>query len=114
MNLIVLNTTGEKTQELGDTIANTLGIKLNFYTQSENNAEFKDNYLPALLLRFGLALILFAAAAFIELRTESLTGIHWTVLCAVGLAATAALTAVDRHSAWIEKSTLVAAYGYDY
>lgn len=112
MNLIVLNTTGEKTQELGDTIANTLGIKLNFYTQSENNAEFKDNYLPALLLRFGLALILFAAAAFIELRTESLTGIHWTVLCAVGLAATAALTAVDRHSAWIEKSTLVAAYGF--
>ena len=112
MDLIVLNTTEEKTQKLGDTVADTLGFKLNFYTQSENNAEFKDNYLPALLLRFGLALVLFAAAAFIALRTNGLTGIHWAVLCAVCLAATAVLTAVDRHSAWIEKSTLVAAYGF--
>ena len=112
MNLIVLNTTKEKTQELGDTVADTLGIKLNFYTQSENNADFKDNYMPALLLRFGLALILFAAAAFIALRTENLTGIHLAVLCAVGLIAAAALAAVDRHSAWVRKSTLVAAYGF--
>lgn len=59
-----------------------------------------------------MALILFAAAAFIALRTKNLTGIHWAVLCAVCSAATAALTAVDRHSAWIEKSTLVAAYGF--
>lgn len=68
--------------------------------------------MPALLLRFGLALILFAAAAFIALRTENLTGIHGAVLCAVGLIATATLAAVDRHSAWVRKSAPVAAYGF--
>ncbi len=68
--------------------------------------------MPALLLRFGLTLILFAAAAFIALRTENLTGIRLAVLCAVGLIAAAALTAVDRHSAWVRRSAPVAAYGF--
>lgn len=59
-----------------------------------------------------MALVLFAAAAFIALRTKGLTVIHWAVLCAVCLAATAVLTAVESHSDRVQKSTLVAAYGF--
>lgn len=136
-NMIVTQSTEQKVSGLSDEILQRLGMKLNFFSQQENNDEFRNYYLSSLVIQFVFALLLTAMAASIaiwhmmkhlrSLLKNSLTDTpeticlaqekrglcsYWGVISLVDLLSIVAITSFERYGYWSRGDTLVAAYGF--
>lgn len=137
MNVIALNTTTEKMEALSENLYENLGLRFNFYTQEENNIDFKKFYSRSIIIQFIIASIMLVITIWISIRiitrvnqllvNDLVSGISEninTVLikkCGyayVGITflfsyiVILGITAYKRCSYWEKKDTLLATYGF--
>ena len=136
MDMIVLQSTKEKTVNLSENIQEVLGIKFNYFNQKENNDFFKDYYLNSLKIICILTLIIvifmiclsvwnmivcirliikdFTINLLVGLSYARLKKILYNylgILFLINFAAIFFITAYDRHEFWVKKDTLFVTYG---
>ncbi|RBP42295.1 ABC transporter permease [Garciella nitratireducens] len=136
MDIIILQSTKERTVDLSEYIQKNLGLKFNFYSQKENNDFFKDYYLNSLKIISMITLILlviitclsiwntlisirlmlkdFTINLLIGLSYSKLRKIlysYFGILFFINLIVIFLITAYNRYGFWLKKDTFFATYG---
>lgn len=136
MNIVILQTTEEKIVDLGAVIQDTLGMKLNFFSQQDNYAYFNEYYFHSLqivavtsviLLLLITCLSVWNAMVSIRLMLKDLTinllvGLSYSklrkmfysyfgILFLINLVIVFAITVFNRYGCWLRKDTTFVTYG---
>lgn len=136
MDIVILQTTEEKISDLRTVIQDTLGLKLNFFGQQDNNEYFNEYYFHSLkivavtsviLLLLITGLSVWNALVGIRLMLKDLTinllvGLSYSklrkmfysyfgILFLINLVIVFAITAFNRYSCWLRKDTTFVTYG---
>lgn len=136
MDIVILQTTEEKISDLRMVIQDTLGLKLNFFGQQDNNEYFNEYYFHSLkivavtsviLLLLITGLSVWNALVGIRLMLKDLTinllvGLSYSklrkmfysyfgILFLINLVIVFAITAFNRYSCWLRKDTTFVTYG---
>lgn len=136
MNIVILQTTEEKISDLSAVIQDTLGMKLNFFSQQDNYEYFNEYYFHSLkivavtsviLLLLITCLSVWNALVGIRLMLKDLTinllvGLSYSklrkifysyfgILFFINLVIVFAITAFNRYGCWLRKDTTFATYG---
>lgn len=136
MDIIILQTTEEKISDLRAFIQDTLGMKLNFFSQQDNYEYFNEYYFHSLkivavtsviLLFLITCLSVWNALVGIRLMLKDLTinllvGLSYSklrkmfysyfgILFLINLVIVFAITAFNRYGCWLRKDTTFATYG---
>ncbi|MDQ0214322.1 hypothetical protein J2S13_000718 [Oikeobacillus pervagus] len=136
MDIIILQSTKERTADLSEYIEKNLGLKFNFYSQKENNDFFKDYYLNSLKIISIITLILLVIITCISIwntlisirlmlkdfTINLLVGLSYSklrkilysyfgILSFINLIVIFFITAYNRYGFWLKKDTFFATYG---
>ncbi len=136
MDIVILQTTEEKISDLRTVIQDTLGLKLNFFGQQDNNEYFYEYYFHSLkivavtsviLLLLITGLSVWNALVGIRLMLKDLTinllvGLSYSklrkmfysyfgILFLINLVIVFAITAFNRYGCWLRKDTTFVTYG---
>ena len=136
MDIVILQTTEEKISDLRTVIQDTLGLKLNFFGQQDNNEYFNEYYFHSLkivavtsviLLLLITGLSVWNALVGIRLMLKDLTinllvGLSYSklrkmfysyfgILFLINLVIVFSITALNRYSCWLRKDTTFVTYG---
>lgn len=136
MNIVILQTTEEKISDLSAVMQDTLGMKLNFFSQQDNYEYFNEYYFHSLkivavtsviLLLLITCLSVWNALVGIRLMLKDLTinllvGLSYSklrkifysyfgILFVINLVIVFAITAFNRYGCWLRKDTTFATYG---
>lgn len=136
MDIVVLQTTKEKTANLSKVMYDNLGLKFNFFSQEENFDYFKEYYLYSLkiisittliLLVMITCLSIWNALVSIRLMLKDfminlLVGLSYSklrkifysyfgILFFINLIVIFAITAFNRYGCWLRKDATFATYG---
>lgn len=136
MNIVILQTTEEKISDLSAVMQDTLGMKLNFFSQQDNYEYFNEYYFHSLkivavtsviLLLLITCLSVWNALVGIRLMLKDLTinllvGLSYSklrkmfysyfgILFLINLVIVFAITAFNRYGCWLRKDTTFATYG---
>lgn len=136
MNIVILQTTEDKISDLRAFIQDTLGMKLNFFSQQDNYEYFNEYYFHSLkivavtsviLLLLITCLSVWNALVGIRLMLKDLTinllvGLSYSklrkmfysyfgILFLINLVIVFAITAFNRYGCWLRKDTTFATYG---
>lgn len=136
MNIVILQTTEEKISDLRAFIQDTLGMKLNFFSQQDNYEYFNEYYFHSLKIVAATSVILLLlitclsvwnALVGIRLMLKDLTinllvGLSYSklrkmfysyfgILFLINLVIVFAITAFNRYGCWLRKDTTFATYG---
>lgn len=136
MNIVILQTTEEKISDLSAVMQDTLGMKLNFFSQQDNYEYFNEYYFHSLkivavtsviLLLLITCLSVWNALVGIRLMLKDLTinllvGLSYSklrkifysyfgILFFINLVIVFAITAFNRYGCWLRKDTTFATYG---
>lgn len=136
MNIVILQTTEQKISNLSAVIQDTLGMKLNFFSQQDNYEYFNEYYFHSLkivavtsviLLFLITCLSVWNALVGIRLMLKDLTinllvGLSYSklrkmfysyfgILFLINLVIVFAITAFNRYGCWLRKDTTFATYG---
>ncbi len=135
-DIILLQTSKDKIEELGEVIQENLGLEFNFYTQQENFDFFNEYYFSSLQIIVGITVIsiivltclsiwsallsirliikdftinLFVGLSYSRLR-KILYG-YYGILFLINLVVLFAITAYARYGNWIRKDASFATFG---
>ena len=136
MDLIILDTTKEKTEDLSRFMYDNLGLKFNFFSQEENFDYFNDYYLYSLKIIAITTLILLVVItcisiwnALVSIRLmmkdftiNLLVGLSYSrlrrifysyfgILFGVNLLVISSITALNRYECWLRKDATFVTYG---
>ena len=136
MDIVILQTTEEKISDLSKVIQDTLGLKLNFFSQQDNYEYFSEYYFHSLkivavtslfLLLIITCLSVWNALVSIRLMLKDLTlnllvGLSYSklrkifysyfgILFLINLVIVFSMTAITRYGSWLRKDTTFATYG---
>lgn len=136
MNIVILQTTEQKISNLSAVMQDTLGMKLNFFSQQDNYEYFNEYYFHSLkivavtsviLLLLITCLSVWNALVGIRLMLKDLTinllvGLSYSklrkifygyfgILFFINLVIVFAITAFNRYGCWLRKDTTFATYG---
>ena len=136
MNIVILQTTEEKISDLSAVMQDTLGMKLNFFSQQDNYEYFNEYYFHSLkivavtsviLLLLITCLSVWNALVGIRLMLKDLTinllvGLSYSklrkifysyfgILFLINLVIVFAITAFNRYGCWLRKDSTFATYG---
>ena len=136
MEIVILQTTEEKISDLSEFIQDTLGLKLNFFSQQDNYEYFSEYYFHSLKIVAVISLILlliitclsvWSALVSIRLMLKDLTinllvGLshsklrkifygYFGIVFLLNLVIVFAFTAVNRYGCWLRKDATFATYG---
>lgn len=136
MDIVILQTTEEKISDLSKVIQDTLGLKLNFFSQQDNYELFSDYYFHSLKIVAVISLILlliitclsvWSALVSIRLMLRDLTinllvGLSYSklrkifysyygIVFLINLVIVFVFTAVNRYGSWLRKDATFATYG---
>lgn len=136
MDIVILQTTEEKISDLSKVIQDTLGLKLNFFSQ-QDTYEFSNEYyfhslkivavISLILLLIITCLSVWSALVSIRLMLKDLTinllvGLshsklrkifygYYSIVFLINLVIVFAFTAVNRYGCWLRKDATFATYG---
>lgn len=136
MDIIILQSTKERTADLSENIQKNLGLKINFYSQEENNDFFKDYYLNSLKIISMITLILLVIITWLSIwntlisirlmlkdfTINLLIGLSYSklrkilysyfgMLFFINIIVIFLITAYNRYGFWLKKDTFFATYG---
>lgn len=136
MDIVILQTTEEKISDLSAVIQDTLGMKLNFFSQQDNYEYFNEYYFHSLkivtvtsviLLLLITCLSVWNALVGIRLMLKDLTinllvGLNYSklrkmfysyfgILFLINLVIVFSITAFNRYGCWLRKDTTFVTYG---
>lgn len=136
MDIVILQTTEEKVSDLSQFIQDTLGIKLNFFSQQDNYEYFNEYYFHSLkivgitsliLLLVITCLSVWNALVSIRLMLKDLTinllvGLsysklrkifysYFSILFLINLIIVFSITAFNKYGCWLRKDSTFVTYG---
>ena len=136
MDIVVLQTTDEKVLDLSKVIQDTLGLKLNFFSQQDNYEYFSKYYFHSLKIVAAISLDLILiitclsvwnALVSIRLMLKDLTinllvGLSYSklrkifysyfgILFLINLVIVFSFTAINRYGCWLRKDATFVTYG---
>ena len=137
MDIVILQTTKEKTVDLSEVMQDNLGLKFNFFSQEENFDYFKEYYLYSLKIMSITTLILLVIItclsiwnALVSIRLmlrdftiNLLVGLSYSklrkifysyfgILFFINLIVIFSITAYNRYECWLRKDATFATYGF--
>ena len=136
MDIVILQTTKEKTEKLSELIYNNLGLKFNFFSQEENRDYFNEYYLDSLKIMSITTLVLLAMITCLsiwnalssirvmikEFTINLLVGLSYSklrkifygyfgILFFTNLIVIFTITAYSRYQCWLRKDASFVTYG---
>lgn len=136
MEIVILQTTEEKISDLSEAIQDTLGLKLNFFSQQDNYEYFSEYYFHSLKLVAVISLILLLVITCIsvwnalvsirlmlkDLTINLLVGLSYSklrktfysyygIVFFINLVIVFSFTAFVRYGCWLRKDATFATYG---
>jgi len=137
MDIVILQTTKEKTVDLSEVMQDNLGLKFNFFSQEENFDYFNEYYLYSLKIMSITTLILLVIItclsiwnALVSIRLmlrdftiNLLVGLSYSklrkifysyfgILFFINLIVIFSITAYNRYECWLRKDATFATYGF--
>lgn len=137
MDIVILQTTKEKTVDLSEVMQDNLGLKFNFFSQEENFDYFNEYYLYSLKIMSITTLILLVIItclsiwnALVSIRLmlrdftiNLLVGLSYSklrkifysyfgILFFINLIVIFSITAYNRYEYWLRKDATLATYGF--
>jgi len=137
MDIVILQTTKEKTVDLSEVMQDNLGLKFNFFSQEENFDYFNEYYLYSLKIMSITTLILLVIItclsiwnALVSIRLmlrdftiNLLVGLSYSklrkifysyfgILFFINLIVIFSITAYNRYECWLRKDATLATYGF--
>ena len=137
MDIVILQTTKEKTVDLSEVMQDNLGLKFNFFSQEENFDCFNEYYLYSLIIMSITTLILLVIItclsiwnALVSIRLmlrdftiNLLVGLSYSklrkifysyfgILFFINLIVIFSITAYNRYECWLRKDATLATYGF--
>ena len=137
MDIVILQTTKEKTVDLSEVMQDNLGLKFNFFSQEENFDYFNEYYLYSLIIMSITTLILLVIItclsiwnALVSIRLmlrdftiNLLVGLSYSklrkifysyfgILFFINLIVIFSITAYNRYEYWLRKDATLATYGF--
>ena len=138
MDIVILQTTKEKTVDLSEVMQDNLGLKFNFFSQEENfDCFFNEYYLYSLIIMSITTLILLVIItclsiwnALVSIRLmlrdftiNLLVGLSYSklrkifysyfgILFFINLIVIFSITAYNRYECWLRKDATLATYGF--
>lgn len=136
MDIVILQTTEEKISDFSEVIQDTLGLKLNFFSQQDNYEYFSGYYFHSLKIVAVISLVLlliitcisvWTALVSVRLMLKDLTinllvGLSYSklrkifysyygIVFLINLVIVFVFTAVNRYGSWLRKDATFATYG---
>lgn len=136
MDFMVIQSTREEVNRLGDVIKDNLGLKFNFFSQKENYDYFNEYYIQSLKIMVIIALILLVVItcfsiwnAIVSVRLmlkdftiNLLVGLSYSklrkifysyfgMLSLINVTTIFIITAFNRYGCWLRKENTVVTYG---
>lgn len=136
MDIVILQTTKEKTEKLSELMYDNLGLKFNFFSQEENRDYFNEYYLDSLKIMSMTTLVLLAVITCLsiwnalsgirvmikEFTINLLVGLSYSklrkifygyfgILFFINLIVIFTITAYSRYECWLRKDASFVTYG---